>query len=161
MLDSIARLNPIDGQNVIPFRRACEINPSSFVNFMYRCGQSFPNHPTMRQALSDWSVDKHSQNIFRAILANGLELLNSDERLAGYVSIQSSIDKPSQDHIFLERVLFSKILALFPDNTLEIIPLEIRVQTPVEVSNKEGQLTATNFIQTLFPENYCNPIIDA
>lgn len=165
VLDSMHAAHPLASHSTILFQRACEINPSGLVNFLYRCSQSFSDHPALSVAYSDWSFDKSSQKVFRAVLANGLEspILSQTERLERYTAILAVLETPSGDLFFIERVLFGKILALFPENSLEIVPAEIRLQQPVEIQAVPTQsgTSADDVLSTLLPEEYCSAVVTA
>ena len=69
-------------------------------------------------------------NVHQAVFTNILDLpiLSMSDRLAGYKKILSRPRQPLLDLVVIERVMFSKILALSSNNNLEIIPFEVRLK---------------------------------
>lgn len=162
-LEAIRKSNPNSRNQIL--QRAYELNAAGLVNFLYRCAQSFPEHPALRNALSDWSYDNASRMAYLAVFANGLdsESFTQELRLDSYRKIMGELSVPSGNLFFIERAIFGKILAFFPENDLQIQPAEIQLRAPVHIaaqpSNSEG--TNPDILSSLLPEDYCNAVIDA
>jgi len=163
VLEAIQKANPSSRDRIL--QRAYELNAAGLVNFLYRCAQSFPEHPALRNALSDWSYDNDSRLAYLAVFANGLDSdsFTQELRLNTYREILGGLSAPSGNLFFIERAIFGKILALFPENNLQIQPAEIQLRAPVHIatqpSNNEG--SNPDILSSLLPEDYCNAVSDA
>ena len=158
VLDTIQNTPPIT--RPVIFQRAFELNASGFTNFMYRCGQSFPDHPGLINSFRDWSYDGPSRLVYLATFANSLDVIpfTQPQRVETYKNIMSELAAPSGDLTFIERAIFGKILALFPNNRLEIIPSEIQLRPPVNIEPLSPNPDA---LENLLPEDYCNGVLEA
>ncbi|WP_298566800.1 hypothetical protein [uncultured Aliiroseovarius sp.] len=158
VLDAIRHETPRTRPTI--FQRAYELNASGFTNFLYRCGQSFPDHPSLNYAVSDWSFDDPSRMAYLATFANSLETIPmpQSQRIETYKNILSELRAPSGDLVFIERAIFGKILALFPNNDLRIVPAEIQLRPTVEI---EPLSASPDFLQNLLPTEYCSAVIEA
>ncbi len=164
VLNHLDELNPLGEERDELLRRAYDLNPTGLVNFLYRSANSFPDHPAVASTLSDWSFDRNSKIAVRTILANGINnpSLSQDERIAKYRQLLEPIEAPSPDLIFIERIIFTKILALFPSSNLEIVPGEVRFQQEIEVPAERGTDSSRNdVIESLLPEVYCIAVIQS
>jgi hypothetical protein len=162
VLDAIQKANPSARKDI--FQRAYELNASGLVNFLYRCAQSFPEHPALGNALSDWSYDQRSRLAYLAIFANGLDsgAFTAESRLDTYRKIMEELSAPSGNLFFIERAIFGKLLALFPENNLQIVPIEIRLRDQVEIvaEPQDSEKPNPDILSSLFPEDYCNAVSD-
>lgn len=158
VLESIR--NAIPSARPAILRQAYELNPSGFINFLYRCAQSFPDHPSLIDTIDDWSFNDESRMAYLAALANSLDLvpISQAQRINTYRTIMSAMDAPSGNLIFVERAIFGKILALFPGNTLYIEPAEIQLRPPVEI---EPASSDPDLLNNLLPAEYCDALLGA
>jgi len=158
VLDAIQHTLPIARSTI--FQRAYELNAPGFINFLYRCGQSFPEHPSLIHTVSDWSYDDASRTAYLAAFANLLETIRmpQSQRIETYRNILSELRAPSGAFVFIERAIFGKILALFPDNDLQIMPAKIQLSPPVEI---EPLSENSDILQSLFSTEYCSAVIEA
>jgi hypothetical protein len=163
VLEAIQNVNPSSREHIL--QRAYELNASSLVNFLYRCAQSFPEHPALRNVLSDWSYDNASRLAYLAVFANGLDsdTFTEELRLNTYQAIMEELSAPSGDLLFIERAIFGKILALFPENNLQIEPAEIQLHAPVHIAAQPTNNEKSNpdILSSLLPEEYCYVVSDA
>ena len=157
VLDEIQQANPSSRDRIL--QRAYELNAAGLVNFLYRCAQSFPEHTALRNALSDWSYDESSRLAYIAVFANGLDSYSFSQelRLNTYREILGKISAPSGNFFFLERAIFGKILALFPENNLEIRPAEIQMHASVHIAAQpsRGKESNSDILSSLLPMDYC------
>lgn len=162
VLDAIQKANPSARKEIL--QRTYEFNASGLVNFLYRCAQSFPEHPALGNALSDWSYDQRSRLAYLAIFANGLDsgTFTQESRLDIYRKIMEELSAPSGNLFFIERAIFGKLLALFPENSLQIVPLEIRLRDQVHIAAEPPASGKPNpdILSSLLPEDYCNAVSD-
>ena len=163
VLEYLSVLNPLEDNAALLFQRAADVDPVSFVNFAYRCGQSFSSHPSLKYLVSDWANDPAKADVYRAIFANLLDLpiLSMSDRVAGYRTILEKLEPPSPNLFFLEKALFSKILALLPGNDLEIIPIEIQIKPIVQELNLQTNMPEQCAIDNLLDESYCTTVLQA
>ncbi len=173
VLEVIQNANPSSRERI--FQRAYELNAVGLVNFLYRCTQSFPEHPALRNALSDWSYDDTSRLVYLAVFTNGLDsnIFTEEMRLNTYREIMEELSAPTGNLFFIERAIFGKILALFPENNLQIEPVEIQLRDPVHIAtplhNNEqsnadilyNEQSNADILSSLLPEEYCNAVSDA
>ncbi|NEQ43096.1 MAG: hypothetical protein F6K00_05855 [Leptolyngbya sp. SIOISBB] len=163
VLEALQNANPSSREHIL--QRAYELNASSLVNFLYRCAQSFPEHPALRNVLSDWSYDNESRLAYLAVFANGLhsDTFTEELRLNTYREIMEELSVPSGDLLFIERAIFGKILALFPENNLQIEPAEIQLLAPVQIAAQPTNNEESNpdILSSLLPEEYCYVVSDA
>lgn len=163
VLEAIQNANPSSREHIL--QRAYELNASSLVNFLYRCAQSFPEHPALRNVLSDWSYDNASRPAYLAVFANGLDsnIFTEELRLNTYREIMEELSAPSGNLLFIERAIFGKILALFPENNLQIAPAEIQLLAPVQIAAQptNNEESNTDVLSSLLPEEYCYVVSDA
>lgn len=158
VLDAIQHTHP-NARHTI-FQRAYELNAPGFINFLYRCGQSFPDHPSLIHFVSDWSFDDASRMANLAAFTNSLETvpMSQPQRIETYRNLMSELRAPSTDFIFIERAIFGKVLALFSDNKLQITPAEIQLRPPVQI---EPLSENPDILQNLLPLEYCSAVIEA
>lgn len=163
VLDTIKNANPSSREQIL--QRAYELNAPGLVNFLYRCVQSFPEHPAMKNILSDWSYDDTSRLAYLAVFANGLDsnIFTEELRLNTYREIMEELSAPSGNLFFIERAIFGKILALFPENNLQIEPAEIQLRSLVHIAipSPNNEQSNTDILSSLLPEEYCNVVSDA
>lgn len=163
VLDAIQKANPNSRKHIL--QRAYELNAPGLVNFLYRCAQSFPEHPALGMALSDWSYDQRSRLAYLAIFANGLDsgTFTEELRLNIYRKIMEELSAPSDNLFFIERAIFGKILALFPENNLQIIPVEIQLRDQIQIAAEHPTSEKPNpdILSSLLPKDYCDEVINA
>lgn len=162
VLEAIQNANPRSRKHIL--QRAYELNAPGLVNFLYRCAQSFPEHPALKNILSDWSYDNASRLVYLAVFANGLDsdTFTEELRLYTYQEIMKELSAPSRNLFFIERAIFGKILALFPENNLQIEPAEIQLHAPVHIEPQTPSSEESNpdILSSLLPEEYCNAVSD-
>ena len=162
VLDEIQNANPSSREHVL--QRAYELNAAGLVNFLYRCAQSFPEHPALNKVLNDWSYDDRSRLAYLAVFANGLDsdIFTEEMRLNTYREIMEELSAPTGNLFFIERAIFGKILALFPENNLQIEPAEIQLRAPVHIATQSPNNEQSNpdILSSLLPEEYCNAVSD-
>lgn len=162
VLDHIEALNPLaDGHKKL-FRIAAEIRGGAgLVNFLYRCGQSFPNHKAMLRAIDDWATSADTKNIQRAVLANGIDLpiLNGPDRMAKYEAVLRELEKPNSNLLAFERLVFLKILAAQPSSQIEVLPVELRIQQVSNVIVPAHGPYSKDILANLMPVEYCDAIL--
>ncbi len=163
VLDTIEGANPSYRQTIL--QRAYELNAPRLVNFLYRCSQSFPEHPALKSTLNDWSYDEASRLAYLATFANGLDSSSFSEslRLRTYHGILTNLVAPSVQFFHIERAIFGKILALFPDNNLEIEPAEIQLRPAVEINAQPTNMgtLSNDVLSSLLPEVYSLAVLNA
>ena len=116
VLDELANRIPASNAHHSLFKLASRIDPSGFVNFWYRCGQSYSTHSELNRVLEDWPADATSKSVQQAIIANGIENpnLSIDDCIARYQIVLRSFEPPNPNFLFVEKILFSKLLARCP-----------------------------------------------
>jgi hypothetical protein len=163
VLETIQNANPSSREHIL--QRAYELNAPGLVNFLYRCAQSFPEHPALKNVLSDWSYDDASRLAYLAVFANGLDsdTFTEELRLNTYREIMEKLSARSENLFFIERAIFGKILALFPENNLQIEPAEIQLRVPVHIAAQPTNNEESNpdIFSSLLPEEYCYAVSDA
>jgi len=161
-LDYLNELNPISGNRSKILQLTAKINPTNFVNFMYRCNDNFPTHPQLLLVSDEWKSDAISKNIYSVILANSIDspTYSPEERLAKYSSLLTAFEGLTADLFVLEKVIFLKILASYPDTNLSVLPFELRVEPQREIILEPNNGTGV-LLDSLYPEAYCLSIIEA
>ena len=159
VLDLLKDLNPLNESVKNLTRAAIKIGgPNKFLGFIYRCGQSFPNHPSLKELIASRHFNPETQIVQLAAFTNIIEreVFPYEEKVRLYKETWANNTSIDRNNLAIESAMFSKILSSKEGGGLKLLPFYISINEP----SMADSFSLNTIDNELFSLEYCLGIIE-
>ena len=161
VLDHLVSFNPLSEDLQRLLDTAASVNNGrGMVSFFSRCRDDYPSHQAFNLLNGAWVSNPSNLTVWRLIVSNVIDVdaIEVDKKLTIYRSILSKWKPAAEFPGLIEQVLFVRLLScLVTSGRSQQYMGQLDIAEEVFVPQEP---TSTSFLEQLYPEQYCDDILD-